>query len=247
MKRTIFIIFLSLLCLAATACGSETTETSASSAPLEASMRIEPAEPTAGQSVTFAVQVTQDGKAVDDAREVKFEWWKDGDEKHVTIPATLQKDGIYTAEQPIADPGSYFVYYHVTARDFHNMKKVPFTVTGIAETGAAHQHGGSSASSDAHASGVDIHFMPPEAISTSQTVPLIVHLMKDNEVFTEAKVKFEVWQGNEKNHVFVDAAESQSGQYEASTSFPASGTYNVNVHVEKADIHDHKAFTVAVP
>jgi hypothetical protein len=53
------------------------------------------------------------------------------------LPATFQNDGLYIAKQSITEPGSYFVYYHVSARDFHTMKKIPFTVTATKEPSAS--------------------------------------------------------------------------------------------------------------
>jgi len=254
MKRYLFILLCTLALLTA-ACGIESHEESGftSGAPIEAAFSFSPTEPVVGEAITFSVKVTQEGKPVDDAKEVKFEWWKDGQEKHETIPATLQADGIYTAEQTISEPGSYFVYYHVTARDFHNMQKTPFTVKGAAgehtpaaDAGAAHQHGTSAGTDDHAASGVDFHFMPADSIKTNQAASLTVHLMKDNQAFAESSVKFEFWQGNDEKHTFVEAVETQPGQYESSVTFPTSGTYQVKVHVEKGEVHDHKEFTLPV-
>jgi methionine-rich copper-binding protein CopC len=130
-KRLMCLLPCTLLLLAMTACGNDQQQTAAlSSTPVEAAFTLEPSEPKAGDTVTFSVTVTQDGKPVDDASEVKFEWWKEGQDPHTMLPATFQKDGLYIAKQPITEPGSYFVYYHVTARDFHTMKKIPFTVAG---------------------------------------------------------------------------------------------------------------------
>ncbi|MGG1658826.1 FixH family protein [Brevibacillus sp. NRS-1366] len=250
MKRYLFIL-LCTAALVATACGKNNSgETGLTSgAPVEAAFSFAPAEPVVGEAITFSVKVTQEGKPVDDAKEVKFEWWKDGQEKHETIPASLKSDGTYTAEQTISEPGSYFVYYHVTARDFHNMQKTPFTVKGSAgehapgtDAGETHQHG-NSAESDHQ---VDFHFMPADGIKANVAAPLTVHLMRDNQAFAEASVKFEFWQGNDEKHTFVDAAESKPGQYENNVSFPASGSYNVKVHVEKGDVHDHKEFPLTV-
>ncbi|GED72373.1 hypothetical protein BRE01_60750 [Brevibacillus reuszeri] len=258
MKRYLFVL-LCAIALIASACGnanSEHTELT-SGAPVEAAFSFTPTEPAVREAITFSVKVTQEGKPVDDAKEVKFEWWKDGQEQHVTIPAALTSDGVYTAQQTIDEPGSYFVYYHVTARDFHNMQKTPFTVKGqgdehaahgtpAADAGAAHQHGAGGENEQHAASGVDFHFMPADEIKSSTPAPVTVHLMKDNQTFAEASVKFEFWQGNEEKHTFIDASESKPGQYESSISFPAAGSYQVKVHVEKGDVHDHKEFPLTV-
>ena len=258
MKRYLFFL-LCTVALIATACGNDNSANTdlGSGAPVEASFSFAPEQPVVGEAITFSVKVTQEGKPVDDAKEVKFEWWKDGQEQHVTIPAALTSDGVYTAQQTISEPGSYFVYYHVTARDFHNMQKTPFTVKGSADehashtapatgAGSDHQHGTNAESGNHAASGVDFHFMPADEIKASQPATVTVHLMKDNQAFADASVKFEYWQGNEEKHTFVEATQSKPGQYDSSISFPAAGSYQVNVHVEKGDVHDHKEFPLTV-
>ncbi|MFD2369782.1 FixH family protein [Brevibacillus sp. GCM10020057] len=256
MKRYLFSLLVLLAAMTA-ACGHNHQEAALPSAdPVAADFAILPKEPAAGKPITFSVKVTQNGEPVNDAKEVKFEWWKDGQEQHVTIPASLQKDGVYTARQTIDEAGSYFVYYHVTARDFHNMQKVAFTVGGQSASSAspAHaQHPGEAtaeheheAAEHAHASGVDFHFMPPTPVLAGQPTPLMVHLMKDNASFTKAAVRFEIWQGSAAEHTFVEAREEQPGQYSAEANLPAAGSYTVKVHVEKGEIHDHKSFPLAV-
>ncbi|MED4585612.1 FixH family protein [Brevibacillus choshinensis] len=264
MKRYYFSL-LCLLALMVSACGKDEQETALpSSEPIDAAFSMQPAEPAKGETITFSVKVTQKGTAIDDAKEVKFEWWKDGQEQHVTIPTTLQADGVYTAQQTIDEPGSYFVYYHVTARDFHNMQKVAFSVgdskqasgtdnghSGHAQptaTPSKHEHGsGSETASPEHpASGVDFHFMPPETMKVAESASFTVHLMKENQSFAQAAVKFEIWQGNEEKHTFIDATETQPGQYSANAVLPTAGSYTVNVHVEKGEVHDHKSFPLSV-
>lgn len=138
LKRLMCMLPCLLLLLAMTACGQDQQQTAHhSSTPIEATFTLEPSQPAARDNVTFAVTVTQDGKPVDDASEVIFEWWKEGQEPHLMLPATFQNDGLYIAKQPITEPGSYFVYYHVSARDSHTMKKIPFTVTATKESSAS--------------------------------------------------------------------------------------------------------------
>lgn len=269
MKMKRFALILpTALALVLAACGNEQQEaTLAPSVPVEAVFTMEPREPVSGETVTFAVTVTQEGQPVDDASEVSFEWWKEGDAEHQTVPATFQKDGLYIAKQTVDEPGSYFVYYHVTARDFHTMKQFPFTVKSAehADTQGGHSAGATSdaAATDAghgHAEGhghghtadsghgqqVDIRFAPSEGIRASQEATLAVQITKDNEALPNATVRFEYWREGEEKHIFLDAAESQPGQYEANVSLPASGTYTVKVHVQAPGIHDHKEFPLSV-
>jgi len=259
-KRFMLVLPCLLLLFAVTACGNDNQETFTPGSPVEAAFTMEPSEPVVRDTVTFAVTVTQDGKPVDDASEVKFEWWRDGQEPHEMLPATFQKDGLYIAKQTISQPGSYFVYYHVTARDFHTMKKIPFTVKG--ETGEVDQqatadensNGQETKSSHEHEHGteasesgqVELHFMPAPEIRASEETWLGVHIMHGDDVLPKATVRFEYWKDGEEKHAFLDASETHPGQYGAKLSFPASGAYTVKVHVEAGDIHDHKDFSVTV-
>lgn len=254
MKRKTILLFTALMLLVS-ACGKENDQPAVlSTSPVEVAFTLEPKELVAGETVTFSAKVTQDGQPVDDARKVEFEWWKDGQEKHETIPATLQSDGVYTAQQTITEPGSYFVYYHVTARDFHNMQKTPFTVSDKAGNTVApapatpSNHGSHShESGDANAKNtVDYHFSAGEDLKAESPAALTVHLMKDNQAIDKATVKFEYWKGQEEKHSFADATESAPGEYESNVQFPAPGDYTVKVHVEKGDVHDHKDFSVTV-
>lgn len=253
-----------LLLVAVAACGNDNQEAFVPGSPVEAAFTMEPSEPAVGDTVTFAVTVTQDGKPVDDASEVKFEWWREGQEPHEMLPATFQKDGLYIAKQTISQPGSYFVYYHVTARDFHTMKKIPFTVKGETgevdqptpeeqpnqdkETTSSHEHGPSHDHGTAASEGgqVEMHFMPAAEIRTSEETWVGVHVMNGEDVLPNATVRFEYWKDGEEKHVFQDASETHPGQYGAKLTFPASGAYTVKVHVEAGSIHDHKDFSVAV-
>ncbi|MDH4615588.1 FixH family protein [Brevibacillus sp. AY1] len=258
LRRLIYTLPCLLLLTAVTACGNDQQQTAIlPSTPVDAAFTMEPSQPAAGDTVTFAVTVTQEGQPVDDASEVKFEWWKEGQEPHAMLPATFQKDGLYIAKQPITEPGSYFVYYHVTARDFHTMKKIPFTVTGEGNTttpetsppspdettaGTPHEHGTNPSAGGQ----VELHFMPPKEVRAAEVAWLGVHVMQENEVIEKATVRLEYWLGSDEKHAFLDTTESHPGQYGAKIAFPTSGTYTVKVHVEKGEIHDHKDFTLSV-
>ncbi|MFY9946883.1 MAG: FixH family protein, partial [Exiguobacterium chiriqhucha] len=79
------------------ACGTDeatkSAETAPSMEPVEAELNV-PATADKDEAVTLAVRVTQDGKAVDDADEIKFEVWKNGaKEASETTEAALTEDG----------------------------------------------------------------------------------------------------------------------------------------------------------
>ncbi len=98
------------------------------STPLAVTLQVTPSTPTAGEPVSFAVDVRQGTEMVDDADEVKLEVWKQGSDDHLFLEPTLMSPGLYRLDKAFAEPGTYYVMYHVTAREFHSMDKQMFTV-----------------------------------------------------------------------------------------------------------------------
>jgi 5-hydroxyisourate hydrolase-like protein (transthyretin family) len=223
--------------LFATGCGSE-EQSLQPPVPIEVELNIQPAEPTAEQHVTFSVTVKQNGTTVNDADEVELEFWKDGQEQHETIPTKKTGDGVYSAEKSFAEPGTYYVMYHVTARDFHSMAKREFAVKG--DQPDSHESGGHH-----HGKGVDFHF-EPATTKVNQSTKLTVHIIKDNQPLTQATVKFEYWKNGDKKHQFIDAGEGKAGEYTAQAVLSSPGEYTIKIHLEKGDIHDHKEYPLSV-
>lgn len=132
-KSGLFCLFLVLLLLALSACGKKDNAHHASVDSLEP-IKVElhvPAEVGAGESITFEAKVTHQGQDVDDAKEVMFEFWKEGDspENHRKEVVEGAGEGKYVLEAAFDEPGTYHVISHVTARDQHSMPEVTFTVT----------------------------------------------------------------------------------------------------------------------
>lgn len=96
--------------------------------PIKVEIGIEPAAPGVGESVRLLATVAQGDETVDDADEVKFEIWRDGDTKHEEIPAKPQGKGEYAITTTFQEAGTYHVISHVTARGMHTMPEREFTV-----------------------------------------------------------------------------------------------------------------------
>lgn len=98
--------------------------------PIQVKLQVTPNEPSAGEPVTFEAKVTYNGKDVDDAKEVMFEYWKEGadDAKRTKVTVTSEGQGLYKLGETFLEPGTYHVISHVTARDQHSMPMVKFTV-----------------------------------------------------------------------------------------------------------------------
>jgi hypothetical protein len=113
-------LFLFLLCFA-TSCTSKSSETLQKPVPLSVSFAVIPSVPKIGEPAVISVRVEQQGKPVNDADEVKFEIWKKGSGDHQIIQAVKKADGLYGVQETFKEPDTYYVMYHVTARDLHKM------------------------------------------------------------------------------------------------------------------------------
>lgn len=227
------------------ACGTDeatkSAETAPSMEPVEAELNV-PATADKDEAVTLAVRVTQDGKAVDDADEIKFEVWKNGaKEASETTEAALTEDGVYEAETTFSDEAVYTVQVHVTARSMHTMPTTNVTV-GHPETAAE-----AEAEEDHHNhAGADIVLDPTQAVA-KEVQPFTVNVEIEHEALTGADVQLEVFKDGADKHDWVKLDEMEGGSYAGEHTFPEAGTYNVQVHVTKGhDIHEHIMETVEV-
>ncbi|MGG0655169.1 FixH family protein [Rummeliibacillus pycnus] len=88
-----------------------------------------PEKEEAGKDVDLVAHVTQGGKAVNDADEVKFEVWESGNRDNgQMLEGKLDKDGIYKATTKFDHDGVYYMYAHTTARGLHTMPKQKIVV-----------------------------------------------------------------------------------------------------------------------
>ncbi|HEY4392309.1 MAG TPA: FixH family protein, partial [Paenibacillus sp.] len=98
--------------------------------PIQVGLQVNPTEIQVGEKVHFEAKVTYQGKTVDDAKEVMFEIWKDGDseDQHSKVTVKSAGEGSYVFEKTFKEAGNYHVTSHVTARDQHSMPSEEFTV-----------------------------------------------------------------------------------------------------------------------
>ncbi|MFC3749835.1 FixH family protein [Paenibacillus sp. GCM10012306] len=97
--------------------------------PIKVELEWSPAEVTVSSPVTFEAKVTQEGKPVDDAKEVLFEIVnKDGKTEKMELKGTSAGEGKYTAEGTFDKEGLYNVTSHVSARTQHSMPSKELTV-----------------------------------------------------------------------------------------------------------------------
>lgn len=243
MKKMILLI---LTAAVLTACG-QTDDTSHSSdevvQPVRADLKVPEKAPT-NKKVTFKVTVKQDGKAVKNADEVKFEIWKDGSkDSSEMIEAKHTKDGIYLVEKNFNQKGIYHVQSHVTARQMHTMPKKEINV------GNAKESKGTTKEKQEHGhdhSETNVKFQPPETITSGEKAAFTADVTNKQEPLKEASVTMEIWQKNDKKHEWINMTEQSGATYKGKTTFDKKGTYQIKVHVKKEEIHYHQIFKVTV-
>ncbi|WP_025027022.1 FixH family protein [Caldalkalibacillus mannanilyticus] len=151
MKKRIFLLFISTLCLILlVACQNEKKlEPPHQGSIIMVDFGTNPKEDIyVNDSVEVFVTVTQDGEPVVDAEEVTFEIWHEKEEiieqdehqenhhksmeeyttDHDMIEAPMKEAGLYSIHYSFEEEGTYYVMYHVTARGFHTMKKYELQV-----------------------------------------------------------------------------------------------------------------------
>lgn len=206
--------------------------------PINVSFQVDPMLLKTGEVATIQVEVKQGDELVEDADEVEFEIWKENQEKHDMVPAENKGEGVYSIMERFHDPGTYFIMYHVTARDMHSMKEMQVVVEGAQQPAPATEAPKQEVGHHHH--GTVIHFMPEQEVKANQETSFTAHIQtEDNQSLSGGKVQFEYWKGEEKKHEFVDAAEKEAGHYVAKITLPSAGQYQVKTHLEKGEIHDH--------
>lgn len=206
---------------------------------LDITFSITPEVTKKGETATFSSIIFKKGTAVDNAK-VEFEVWLDGNDQHETIPAVHAGQGKYTAEKTFEADGSYKVIVHVTTPELHQMIEKTFDVGSMEEKQTIEPATDTTDSHHNHHDGMMIHLMSdPGSITSGEEVKLTAHIMKDNHTLKEAKVQFEIWKDGQEKHFFIDAMENSDGTYDSNYTFSESGSFHINVHVEKGDIHAH--------
>ncbi|KGP91506.1 hypothetical protein N780_19600 [Pontibacillus chungwhensis BH030062] len=222
-----------------------------------ASENVEPGEP-----FTIQAAVTFGEEEVNDAEEVRFEFWKKGEE-HEEVDAEFTENGNYVLEKTVQEPGIYYVISHVTARGMHNMPQKEIVVGDVnpdkgsegeashseSEEGHEDHDSEESAGHDeqhGHGTNVMAHVMLPEKVKAGEEVTITGHLQQDEAPVKGAEVQFEIWKKDSEKHNYVDATEPKDGEYQASYTFDDSATYHVKLHYKKGDMHDHKEKTINV-
>jgi len=247
MKKIGLFLFMAAIIMLA-ACNNETEKKNTNTTeliPIVVDVRLDPEKINPGEEVTLHAIVTQGEEAVEDADEVQFEIAQKGSEESEFLDGKHTSDGEYTAVKTFEQDGTYFVTAHVTARSMHTMPKVevvignPSTTEELAgeptdDDGEHHE------SEHHHGSGdVSIDFPLETEYPVGKSSTLQVSFEESGAPLTDAIVRFEVWKEGAEKHEFIDASETENGVYQSDFTFDETGNYNIQVHIEKGEIHEH--------
>jgi len=187
------------------------------------------------KEVEIKAEVTQGKDKVDDAKEVKFEIWKNGTENHTMTPGKNEGKGVYSAAYTFKESGTYSITSHVTARDMHSMPTKQVTV-GMTSGEEAEHHDDHDHHSD---TGISIVLEGNKVFPLNKEVTMTALIKQKDVPLTGANITFEVWRGEEQKHEWVDAKELGDGKYSINKTFSSTGMFHVQVHVKKGELHEH--------
>ena len=103
------------------------------------------------------------------------------------------------------------------------------------------------AKGDHQSSSVNITFDELTGNQVKTKEQLTTTVQENNQPFSQAMVRFEIWKDGEEHHHYIDATESTTkGTYTSSYKFEEAGMYKIVVHVEKEEVHDHIETSVEV-
>ncbi|CAG9610896.1 hypothetical protein BACCIP111899_00068 [Bacillus rhizoplanae] len=243
MKKLLITLFITMLALAG--CNTKSDETTKKNKSLEevkVEIKTNPETLKPNEKVEVQATVTQGKEKVTDADDVKFEIWKDGEEKKEMLDAKNKGNGVYAIDKTFPSDGVYHIIAHTNARDMHVMPEVKVAVGNAKvedtkkETDGHHEEGHD---------GTMIHLMA-DGVKANTESTMKVHVKQKEEALTGAEVQLEIWKDGAEKHEFIPAKEGNKGEYTSTYTFKEVGTYTVKVHVRKGDLHDHKEETVEV-
>ncbi|MDT8861422.1 FixH family protein [Alkalihalobacillus sp. MEB130] len=198
-----------------------------------------------GEVVTFSSAVTQGDDLVEDANEVIYEIWKEGQkEESVMIEADVQNGHIYLLDYIFDEEGLYHVQTHVTARGLHRMPTAQISIGDYnegndevaEETGHEHSHENHDHHHD--------HHHDVEIETNLKDDKVVIHLIIDGEDYINGNVTFEMSKEGDEQTRWLDLTEVGDGVYELPHIEQYSGTYVVTVHIQDDELHEHIDITL---
>ncbi|WP_141540272.1 FixH family protein [Bacillus cereus] len=245
MKKLIITLFIAMLALAGCNTKKEDTTKKEKLEEVKVAVQTNPKEIKPNEKTEVQALVTQGKEKVTDADDVKFEIWKDGDEKHEMLNGKHKGKGVYAVEKTFPSDGVYHVIAHTNARDMHVMPEEKIAVGNAKVEDAKKGKDGHEAGHGDHKSETMIHLMAGDVKANAEST-MKVHLKQKEEALTGAEVQLEIWKDGAEKHEYIPAEEGNKGEYVSKHTFKDAGAYKVKVHVKKGELHEHKEETVEV-
>ncbi len=200
--------------------------------PIEVDLDI-PETADVGEAVTFSSSVTQGEDLVDDASEVVYEIWLEGQkEQSEMIEADEQNGHAYLLTYTFEEAGLYHVQTHVTARGLHRMPTADIQVGDVERNEEEHPHENEQEQEHDHEADV--------AVDTSvEEDRIVIQIALEGSAYTGGNVTLELWQDGDEGRQWLDATEIGEGEYEVRNIEDFSGPYFVTVHIQDEEIHEH--------
>ncbi len=224
------------------ACGATEEEQSGGAldelTPIEVDLDV-PESAEIGVAVPFSSSVTQGEDLVEDASEVVYEIWIEGQkEQSELIEAEKQEGHVYLLDHTFEEAGLYHVQTHVTARGLHRMPTAQIQVGKIEtseeeELEEDHSHEHAHHHTHEHQKNIEID----TSVETDKR--LVIHIAIEGIAYTGGAVTLEMWQAGDEQRQWLDLEEKDEGQFELHSIDEFSGTYSVIVHIQDEELHEH--------
>ncbi|APH03995.1 FixH family protein [Bacillus weihaiensis] len=194
------------------------------------------------KEATIGANVYYGEDLVDDA-EVTFEI-TDPAGASEKIEAALIENGYYEVTYTFIENGIYEVIAHTNVKSYHTMPKMTVQVgEGHSEKGEVERESGH----EHHHRSIEVITDDLTGFIFNKEQQLTTTILENDQPFPHAKVRFEIWANGEEKHEFIDANEGEEeGTYQSLYTFRKTGEYNITVHVEKEEIHEHVELHVDV-
>ncbi|WP_026691253.1 FixH family protein [Alteribacter aurantiacus] len=199
--------------------------------------------------------VTQGDDPVNDADEVTFEVWRQGQkEDSDMLDYEDVTDGVYTASYTFEDEDVYYVVPHVTARDMHVMPTHQIIIgdAEVKEEEEEHDHDHDDEHDHSDGDGEHDHgdhdhsHHHSDALEITSNFDELSHgdaieltIMEDHEPLEDARVRLEMWKHGDEAREWVEMEEAGDGVYRVTFEFEETGDYHVVVHIENDELHEH--------
>ncbi|PSL47093.1 YtkA-like protein [Salsuginibacillus halophilus] len=252
------------------ACGQSDTEEESSGssevAPIDVEVLMDD-EIQVGEA-ELKTSVTMAGEPVTEVDEIIFEVWQMGEkERSDMIEKEEGENGVYTADYTFEDDGIYHVQPHVTAEGMHSM---PVHDLGVGEVSEEEwqaleekdeemesefmddeDHGHENDHEHDHEhdhSEVLAITLTPKVVEQGDSETLTVNINEEEDALTDAEVTLEIYPkaAEGDDHDWIDAEEENDGNYKVDYTFSEAEPYEVMIHVENEELHEHEAVSIEV-